>query len=399
MGHNALTKIYLCAGKPDVPVGLEPLPSQRYAGHGRTMKQTSSRYGSIQIARAAAALMVIIGHSPMFAPDGALPKMPGWASFGFAGVDLFFVISGFIISLVIDRPQVDVVDFLKRRAFRILPFYWLFTLGWIALLFLGSRPMPGVGEMLASALVIPQHDLPVLNVGWSLEHELIFYAIVAALLLVRRAAWLPVVLSVLFGVGVVLHVVLPATRGADLWDWHVFSLYHFQFLLGVLLYRWRAKVAKIDWRALLAPGCTLFLVSSTLVVGLQPDGHVPTNSEGLGGITRVVLFGIASALMIGGLISLEAARPESMKTALGRLGNLLGDSSYALYLAHPLIYAVLGAAIAWASPPSIALWPILIFSWTSAVAFACTFYRFAEQPFLEWSSHTRRTVPVSDAAI
>ncbi|MFL5438703.1 MAG: acyltransferase family protein, partial [Myxococcales bacterium] len=86
---------------------------------------------SVQVARAVAALMVVTWHfSAVYndiLPRGTSLGTPAFLQFGYAGVDLFFVISGFIISLITDKDDFRFSEFMVRRAIRILPFYALFT--------------------------------------------------------------------------------------------------------------------------------------------------------------------------------------------------------------------------------------------------------------------------------
>src|SRR5689334_9095967 len=107
---------------------------------------------SIQIARAVAALSVLFWHIEWVYNDvsgsGNL-GLPSVLWLGGYGVDLFFVISGFIISTIIEKPNAALFDFAKKRVYRIVPFYWAFTIAFIGISFigceLGARNCTGVG--------------------------------------------------------------------------------------------------------------------------------------------------------------------------------------------------------------------------------------------------------------
>lgn len=104
----------------------------------------SKYFSSIQIARALAVVMVIVLHSAGMAADmvGSAPTMPSWANFGFAGVDLFFVVSGFIIALVTSRTDCTASEFAKKRLARIFPFYAFFTILILFLKFIDKQDPP-----------------------------------------------------------------------------------------------------------------------------------------------------------------------------------------------------------------------------------------------------------------
>ncbi len=338
-------------------------------------------YTSIQAARAFAALIVVMLHVGWVTNDISAPPlgMPTWLSFGFAGVDLFFVISGFIISHVASRP-ITVKAFAMRRAIRILPFYWLFTIVWVLALVVAKRPIPDVHDIWASLAVLPLSRSPVLGVGWSLEHEFIFYGLVAVLIACGRIKALGWILACLFVIGLAVHVVVPEYTGREVWDFHLASLYHFDFLLGVMIYRLQDRIAQIPPVLLLTAATVAFPLASLATLSFYPDGHVSTQGIGFPGLVRVVSFGAASAFLISGLISLEARRPAAWGSRAVAVVGLVGDSSFSLYLMHPILFAVLGAPLAKIGAPP---WPSAVIAVSIAVMAAVAFYRAVELPYLQ----------------
>jgi exopolysaccharide production protein ExoZ len=173
------------------------------------MKQTSSgNLIAIQILRCFAALLVVVWHSHIsirlfsqdYWPDGdylfrAL-HYPSWANHLYAGVDLFFCISGFIMSMLADRTKwANAGAFIIDRFARILPPYWFFTIAVIAVYLLNPRFNIGglTGSwgqdalpILKSFLLVPQDQQPVLGVGWTLIHEFLFYYLVAILIFLKQ---------------------------------------------------------------------------------------------------------------------------------------------------------------------------------------------------------------------
>lgn len=155
---------------------------------GRAPAAQAARWDSIQLLRALAANLVVLNHvyevERRFAPGAALmPDYFRWA--GLHGVALFFVISGFVIVQAAGRE--DWRAFLYARVTRIYPLYWIYTTAllagyWIAPEALSDRSGT---SLLASYLLWPQAQPPLLTVGWTLIHEMYFYLVIAAALLLR----------------------------------------------------------------------------------------------------------------------------------------------------------------------------------------------------------------------
>lgn len=350
----------------------------------------AQKYRSVQVARAFAALIVVLVHSydvsRNFGPHGL--AFPRWLSPGYAGVDFFFVISGFIIRLVTDRapdrPAVRPGAFLWRRVIRILPLYWLFTLFWFWLCGPIGHPT-GPRGLADSLLLTPLPTGPVLVVGWTLEQEFLFYFIVAALIAWRRLAWLPWVMGALGVAAVAWHLALPGV-----WDYRIFCLYHLQFLFGVLLYRYRDRITALSPALLIAGGAAAFLAAGYAADRMYLGVAVSPRPEGWVGLIRVLSFGLSSAMLLGGLIALERRAPTLFETAPARFAVRLGDASYVLYLGHLIVFGIVDWFIVSARlQPGWAI-PMHIVAISASVAFALAFHRTVEQPFLDWA-HRRRT--------
>ena len=144
------------------------------------------RLPGLQVARAVAALSIAYFHSWValvrFPKDTAFP-LPILTGHGWLAVDLFFAISGFVICLVVSRPGFSVGSFLIKRVFRLYPL-WLATLtifAVLALLWRGPTETETLGYFLYSATLLPTEQFPFYNIGWSLQHEMIFYLIAAVI--------------------------------------------------------------------------------------------------------------------------------------------------------------------------------------------------------------------------
>src|SRR5688572_1031667 len=162
--------------------------------------QLSPKLYSVQALRAIAALMVLLYHlvnTGAFgwkSADGNLIQPAALISaIGFAGVDLFFVISGLVMTVTCyDRfgRRGQWAPFLARRLIRIYPLYWLVSLGVLAICWLwpelAARDKFSRPTLLKSFLLWPQVEYPIVAVGWTLTYELFFYLVFAGLLLLPR---------------------------------------------------------------------------------------------------------------------------------------------------------------------------------------------------------------------
>lgn len=141
----------------------------------------------IQVLRGVAAVTVLVHHAIEMSNGSAGRFSPDWlTTSGDVGVDIFFVISGFIMlhtSFRPSRPPIDPISFLKRRFLRVYPFYWLCLLAMSAVFLVGFMKSHAIGpaRVVQSVLLLP--DDPLINVSWTLSYEVFFYLLFAASLL------------------------------------------------------------------------------------------------------------------------------------------------------------------------------------------------------------------------
>jgi peptidoglycan/LPS O-acetylase OafA/YrhL len=284
----------------------------------------------IEAARGIAAALVVVYHAARHLEGNGLglPWAAGIEKFGHAGVDFFFVLSGFII-LFAHWHDVGVPAALpryaERRCTRIYPLYWPVLAVSVALAMLGSREaQPSLGMLLANTLLIPTAEAPLLGVAWTLQHEMLFYALFAPLLWSRSwgiallAIWMMWALAV--SGGVLDRPDGGLSRVAS-------SAYNVQFALGMAA-AWitrRVRVPQAGWLALLG-------AASFFAVGVAESlGSV----DGYGNAARL-LYGVAAWLFVMGIV--ERERATSLRVP--RLLALLGKASYSIYLVHLLCLGV-----------------------------------------------------------
>ncbi len=321
---------------------------------------------SIQALRGIAALLVAIYHVHMLEAAAIVrnggseaPLAGGLFENGFAGVDLFFVISGFIMVWVTHalpaRPAAS-ADFLFARVTRIYPLWWAAALtmtlfiivtghqGLVAAAGEGTQTEGlAPGYVIASLLLIPQADFPVLSVGWTLIHEMYFYIIFALLLLVRRSL-LPFALT-LWGLVVVAGSFAGlAHHEADGFIPLAVHPLTMEFIFGAAV--GLMVTSGIAWRAgLIAVAAALWF---TAALGLQGPADAHALMWG-----RVVGFGLPAAALIYGLAVLDvnerlawlipAATGALISATIFQLFGIDPASPQALRLAAVTLATIVGA--------------------------------------------------------
>jgi peptidoglycan/LPS O-acetylase OafA/YrhL len=173
---------------------------QLTVGSGSRHGAHPAKFNSVQILRALAANLVVLTHAHAvelkYSPDGTV--LPGWSSqAGPIGVDLFFLISGFVIIQAASRETWR--TFLYARITRIYPIYWIVSslvlVAWLWRPDMVNSSVTGEISIWKSYLLVPQDTGPLLAVGWTLTYEMYFYLVVAAMLVagvrpaVVLAAW------------------------------------------------------------------------------------------------------------------------------------------------------------------------------------------------------------------
>jgi exopolysaccharide production protein ExoZ len=340
------------------------------------MRSPVSQLASVQILRAVAALAIVLHHGMNEAHQAAqkLGSSFAWQSILplEAGVDLFFVISGFVMvfaSRDMFGSKDAIVPFLRRRLARIAPIYWLTTLLFLVLSFSGISPLsrspPSPDEIIATFFFIPYmrpdgYLQPVYSLGWTLNYEMFFYLLFALALPWPRERAVPlvvIVLMLLVGVGQIIPASLTAPY---FWTRSIILEFGFGMIIG--------HMALSGVRP--SRGTAAFLGFSALVwfaLGMFTPKLFPD---------RALLYGLPSALL---LISALAFQGDGQSNPATRLLTRLGDASYALYLLHPFILRGL-AVVAGGMLTAISPLLFLILGVTLSCIAAMIVWRWFEKP-------------------
>ncbi|HJT97030.1 MAG TPA: acyltransferase, partial [Rhodanobacteraceae bacterium] len=282
--------------------------------------------------RAFAALLVVYYH---ITSDAGLNLA---VNIGTRGVDVFFVISGFIITYVGSRnPE----QFFARRLIRIVPFYWAATIFvfLIALVFphLFHNTRADVPQLLASLFFIPRETdyaglYPTLILGWSLNYEMYFYALFAISLLIARS-YAAILCSVLIALVLIAIDLSGATHPSITFYARPIV---FEFVLGVVSYYLVTWVSRR--KAAIAGGKSALWLLALVMLGSIAVLGVGEYRHGWG-LSREVSAGIPAFFLVTSAILIERLYRIVIDN---RAVFLLGESSYILYLVHPyVIYGIL----------------------------------------------------------
>ena len=344
----------------------------------------------IEASRGIAAVLVLLLHATNMLAD---PRNPGHVAFGGlflfgrAGVDFFFVLSGFIIAHIhagdLGRPQ-GFGLFWRKRLLRIYPVYWAVTALYGALFFFSptrERFEQDPWHILSSLLLLPDHyPYPIVAVAWSLQHEMLFYALFSFLILNRRfgtaalAAWFA---TILFNMGWTMATGQPFFPGV--WGDLVFRVFNIEFLFGMAA-AWAFRGGNAPRPALVATiGATIFLANG------MAESFLPAVMQEWP--PRHLAYALGSALAIYGLATLDRQRhargqPEGQGRVAGPL-VAVGGASYSLYLLHVLVVLVAAELLKRTRPfLDVPLEISYLFVVGGTVIFAVVFSRLVERPLM-----------------
>ena len=333
------------------------------------------RLEGVEAGRGVAALLVVLYHAALHV-EGNVPGsgvLWGLPHFGHAGVDFFFVLSGFIITFVhrtdIGKPN-RLAHYLERRFTRVFPFYWLvlaFSLLGIGLLH--RAQFPGVREFLSNLLLLPQSEDKIVGGAWTLVYEIMFYFVFAIAICNRRVGaavlcvWAALVAAGFF-----------PTRGSEIVPLAVaMSPFCLEFFLGI------GAAAILSGYTVPRSGPVLAIgVAGFALAGLCEDSG---RLDGFGATARLV-YGTCSFFVILALVEHERLG----RLRVPRFMAVLGRASYSVYLVHLIAIGItfkfLSMAIRLTPAWSLLVWALLC---TSGVIGGIAASIWLEQPLIRFA--------------
>ena len=281
------------------------------------------RLAYVQCLRPVAASGVVLLHARIVAArfSTSAPLIPSEiAEIGRYGIDLFFVISGFVIYYTNFPEALPARTFIVRRALRIVPLYWLFTvLAFVLRQVLPDSqfvsPPPGVPDLIGS-LTFLSGGQPIIGAGWTLEFEMFFYAATAIAIATSSSRW-SLVAYVLVALAMIGRF-MPYALG----DFSVLmDPYLIEFVYGLIA----AEIFCTRRLPVLKLAATVTAVAMTWTVR-----------------DSILWVGVPAALLVYGAARFNSGRPNRVAT---RIGCALGDASYSIYLIQFFTLPVIARAI------------------------------------------------------
>ena len=333
---------------------------------------------NVQMLRFLAASMVLVSHLQHEVPSvrglntaGYSPWKPIWLA---GGVDIFFVISGFIMYVIAADTfgkSGSARNFLMRRWVRVVPPYWLFTTAMLlaAILFKDqvAHAALSVPHIIASYLFLPWKNpygqfYPILMLGWTLNFEMLFYFIFSLALRFSLPLGLGVIVTTISGIAIC--GVLFDFRDSALAFWC--NPIVLEFLFGIAL----AFAFRQGVRWSLAGGLLSITAGFGLMVWMQYSGIAGNYWS-----ARFLWMGLPALLVCtGAVLSEKQGEPNRIQRAM----SVGGDASFVLYLSHPFSLAMVAS-----------VWPMLgihspvayvVCAGIAAFAAAVVLYQWIEKP-------------------
>jgi exopolysaccharide production protein ExoZ len=330
---------------------------------------------SIQALRAIAALLVILFHTQSLALRvDSRPPFSG--IFGEGGaVDVFFVLSGFIMTWVHaadwGKPH-RAANYLFNRVRRIYPSVWIVTILAIVIYALGFGGAEKAGKLtlwnaVATSLLLPQNETSLVNVTWTLKYEIFFYLVFLLTILERR--WGFIALG-LWQAAIVV-VALAHVPYQDLWFGFYLRPICLAFGIGVVCAQILMGKRRVTFGAPAAQWGVLLAGILVFVAGMVYESH----SVGHAAKLPDVVYGLSAGAILTSLVLLESAGRIRVHGWLVKMGG----ASYAIYLVHFAIISLLVTVAAKIQRVPLNDVECLLFVAT-AIAAGAYFDQFVDQP-------------------
>ena len=301
------------------------------------------RLVNLQILRAVAATLVVWAHAidVSLIPGNGKPVLASGylENFGAFGVDVFFVISGFIISASAQKSGRTWLQFAEDRYIRVAPIFYVLSLPWI----LRASAFPDVSwaPLIPTFFFWPVVDgkfvEPFLSVGWTLSFEALFYCVMTAALLFRKWIDRPVLAAVGF---LLITICIRSVVDAPIFDF-LGNPIILEFLFGIAVGWIFSRTGANERLAIVVTLLVVLALGYQLRYGFGAVSESPLIESGELSLTRAVIWGLPAA----GIVYVALVRENSAKST-GRVRGFLaflGDASYSIYLVHLLVMVVVKA--------------------------------------------------------
>jgi len=351
------------------------------------MPNTNKNLQLIQMLRGIASLLVVLLHCTVNSSEALQKNFFGnFFSFGGAGVDIFFVLSGFIITYT-NFKSIGKADhfsfFFKRRIVRIYPTYWIIISMFLLLQvvlpsFYRSHFSFDLKNIFSTYLLFPGHVM-VNGVSWTLSYEIFFYLLFSLSFFIPAKKW-SFNLAILY---TIIIIALPICNynfeNGNTWLSLITYPMNAEFFMGVIAAVVIPKISSRIATPLIITGGIIFLASA---IFSDQNFHLVNNT-----FNRVILFGIPSFLIITGVLKYELTN----KIKVYSIFLLLGEASYSLYLIHLPVVAASFKILAKFNISNNLIIHCLILLMVCIICYASIiFYKFVEKPIITRLNSLRR---------
>jgi exopolysaccharide production protein ExoZ len=328
----------------------------------------------LQWLRALAAAEVAFAHSDLLTKhftDYRLVNELWYQPLRGIGVELFFILSGYVICMRI-RSYATGGAFMRSRIRRLFPLYAIFTT-LVLLTFLINPAWRlnnfhlGLTSIVQSYLIMPQWNFPILGVGWTLEHEMIFYWLVGLVMLRwsmdgRARLVIAWILAIMGFVG----CLQGPQPGYGLWPFHIFSPYMFAFGFGWLL----CCVEEMDRPAWLGNLALFAAIAATAYFAGTEFGD------------RLVFRIAFVALIFYGFIACRRAFESD--NLVNRIALTAGDASFSIYLSHWFVLSAIGKLLGVVQPPAYSAGLVRLLGVAASITIGIWLFKVLEKPLDLW---------------
>jgi exopolysaccharide production protein ExoZ len=344
------------------------------------------RLVNLQILRALAATLVVWAHgidvSRLTEQEKPLLAYGYLENFGAFGVDLFFVLSGYIITVSSERTDRNWSQFATDRFIRIAPIFYILSLPWIirAMLTPNHSWLPFVPTFFFWPIIDGQYVEPFLSVGWTLSFEVLFYSAMTAAIFLRSWVSRPAVLTIAVFLAAISARALFNTAALNFLGNPI--ILEFLFGIGISM---MLQLTGSNRR--LAVGISVLVVLALayqLIFGFGEISEAQRIQSGELSLQRAIIWGLPAAGIVYATLLFGSPSSEG---PLRRFLAFLGDASYSIYLVHLLVMVVFKVLQA---KGLISSDPLIILSILCSLFAGSLSYLLIEKPTIDFLKRLRR---------